>query len=235
MKLRFRTIVGILVFVPALLVVGALLWRTGVIGGDGAQAADGGRPPAAASAPETLLAGSSPEGETVQGANQAAGPALARTVDRLDLQRALEDASPFVHSLIEDGVLTPDEYVQAAVASHTCTVDGTRGLEGIVVRDVSGPVGGMSFGFSAPTKGQLDAAGKVYEACHFEYFFDVQDLWNSAAAQARFAPHREKIAACMRGAGATVPDSPDNLDLFQSSEAFAGDDSLRQRCVLASY
>ncbi|MGH2608936.1 MAG: hypothetical protein ACRDHF_07565 [Tepidiformaceae bacterium] len=235
MKLRLRTVVGILVFVPTLLVAGALLWRTGLIGGDGAQAADAGRPPAAAKAPETLLAGSSPEAGTVQGANQVAGPALARTPDRLDLQRALEDASPFVRSLIEDGVITPDEYVQAAVASHTCTVEGTKGLEGIVVRDVSGPVGGMSFSFSAPTKGQLDAAGKVYEACHFEYFFDVQDLWNSAEGQARFAPQREKIAACMREAGASVPESPDNLDLFQSSEAFAGDDSLLRSCVLASY
>jgi hypothetical protein len=39
----------------------------------------------------------------------------------------------------------------------------------------------------------------------------------------------------MREAGATVPENPDNLDLFQSSEAFAGDDSLRQRCIVASY
>ena len=108
-------------------------------------------------------------------------------------------------------------------------------MEGIAVMDVAGAPGKLSFGFSAAAGEPLDAAGKVYEACHVEYFRDVQSLWNSANAQARFAPHREKIAACMREAGATVPESPDNLDLFQSSETFAGDDTLRQRCMLAAY
>ncbi|HEX6031378.1 MAG TPA: response regulator transcription factor [Tepidiformaceae bacterium] len=214
----------------AFVIATAWVWRsTGIDGGevtmqntqngmpdasDGTKGEEQGLPPAAEKAPNFY----SP-----------------RTLDRLDLQRALEDPSPFVRPLIEDGVLTPDEYVAAAVASRTCTEQGTRAIEGVVVTEVTGTPGKLSFGFSAPAGAPLDAAGKVYEACHFEYFRDVQSLWNSAEAQARFAPHREKLAACMREAGATVPESPDNLDLFDASKAFAGDDSLRQLCALASY
>src|SRR5688572_19604114 len=76
MQLRLSTIIGILVIVPTLLVAGALLWRSGLVGGDGAQAADAVQPRAAANGPETVLSGSSSDPGTGQGTNQAASPAL---------------------------------------------------------------------------------------------------------------------------------------------------------------
>ncbi|MGH2609548.1 MAG: response regulator transcription factor [Tepidiformaceae bacterium] len=222
---------AIVLAVPASVVAAAWVWRSTSIDGDVATQLNHTSTPAA-----QVVGGDGRNGEQGPPLEEDQGPYFysPRTLDRLDLQRALEDASPFARSLIEDGVLTPDEYVAAAVASHACTVEGARTLEGVVVADVIGTPGKLSFGFSAPAGGPLDAAGKVYEACHFEYFRDVQSLWNSADAQARFAPTRKKIGACMREAGAIVSESPDNLDLVEASEAFAGDLTLLQRCELAS-
>lgn len=155
----------------------------------------------------------------------------SRTIPAADLPTLLKSAGGQVQrAALEDGIVTADEYRAAWVATHRCVVEAAAGLPGVVIDPVSGSVGAMSFGWSAPTKDLGEALSALQSRCLDEHARSVISGWGRSAAYERIARVTAAVAACMRKEGAVVPDNADWQGLLAASQAAVGGPSLYDRC-----
>ncbi len=150
-----------------------------------------------------------------------------RTIPAAEMPVLLANSSTYARSVIEDGVVTVDEYRAAAQSSYTCTIAATANMPGVTIDEPTDDQ--LSYGFRATTREWGDKAHTAYESCNFEYFRDVATAWDMEPAYQRLTPLWQKIGVCMTDHGADVPENPVWLDLVAASRG-ADDPGLVSAC-----
>lgn len=138
------------------------------------------------------------------------------------LTEALQGTSDFQRERLQDGKLTYEEYESAVLATVKCLRD-----RGVVISVEPRRVAGNRIEFAyASNDATDDAASSAYDACYRDYQTLVDIVWfqQNQPSEETVQRARQALAACLREAGADLPEHPTAADFRQL--ALAGNQSL---------
>jgi hypothetical protein len=137
--------------------------------------------------------------------------------------RANKEASEFEQSLLEDGVLTFDEYEQATFAAVECMKSAGFGIgpgDGPEVpENTEGPRltsrGKYTYNPFSPPNFNKDEFIRIVTECKRRYSDVVDFFWaiKTAPTEVELQTMRASIGSCLRDTGHEVPEHPSSLDL----------------------
>jgi hypothetical protein len=117
-----------------------------------------------------------------------------------------QDLTSLQRTILEDGVVTPEEYSQAREATFSCLE--SKGLE--PQRDRAGIYAGVP----DPTVGNSEEVGKALKECMAAGVEPIDRVWSAQGVpEDREAAARLVLGACLRAAGFEVPARPTEADI----------------------
>jgi|GEM_PF-6711756 len=125
--------------------------------------------------------------------------------------------TPLQRAILEDGVVTPEEYSQAREATFSCLESGglqpQRGRAGIYAS------------VPDPALGNSIDVGDVFKECMEAGVEPIDKVWAAQGVPAdREAAARLALGACLRAAGFEVPPRPTDADVREILTAGLQDD-----------
>ncbi|WP_157521029.1 hypothetical protein [Microbacterium sp. Leaf159] len=148
----------------------------------------------------------------------------------LDVDSLVESTSEYQKPLLEDGVVSADEYEQSLLAYRTCVEDA--GATPSEIYEAGNGEKAFDYQVFAVDDEDLERINALAEECLPEYFQDVGKVW---AYQQLLSPEelqdlRPDVAECLRGVGIDVDDDF-TLDDLAARVGELEDQSVIQPCV----
>ena len=154
-----------------------------------------------------------------------------REIPKGERGRLLASAPAEQAAILGDGVVTRDELATANDEARSCATAATAGLTGVEFDSPQWDGTNFRWGFNAPTRELLAAAGAEYDACHARYVSVVSEAWSMAKAYERLIPLWRAMATCMNGEGVAVAADADWSEMMDAERA-AGRVGLVSVCTV---
>lgn len=134
-----------------------------------------------------------------------------------DMDVLLMRAAPEELEVIADGVITRDEFLNAFMAAHTCSVAAAEAIGGVVIDEPNLSGAEPQFGgMHSQDPAAFSKAGNAHMDCVETYFNEVLAAWGMATSAAVNQPLMDSIGRCLVDRGSTVPEGANRRQLGEA-------------------
>ncbi len=134
-----------------------------------------------------------------------------------DMDVLLRRASPEELKVIADGFITRDEFLNAFMAAHACSVEAAEAIGGVAVHEPNLTGAEPQFGgMHSDNPAAFSKAGYAHMDCVETYFNEVLAAWGMATTGAVNQPLMDAIRRCLTARGYTVPEGANRRQLGEA-------------------